>query len=186
MPIPIFNASGVLPPYTGESPADRASNSPYEVTMLEFATHFSTTPERTVLLQKLIAFRQELKAIGITAGFQLVDGSFVEDSENNFRQKSPADIDLVTFAFLPVGPHDIDQFVNRNIRLFVPTHTKEDFSCDAYFVDLNKDPRLVVEDTMYWYGLFSHQRATNLWKGMIQIPLMSNDQEWSAPNVATA
>ena len=30
---------------------------------------------------------------------------------------------------------------------------------------------------MYWYGLFSHQRETFLWKGLLRIELMSDDEQ---------
>jgi len=33
-----------------------------------------------------------------------------------------------------------------------------------------------VKDTSYWYGLFSHQRETAVWKGMIELPLASDDE----------
>ena len=43
-----------------------------------------------------------------------------------------------------------------------------------FFVDLAKDSRLIVADTIYWGGLFSHQRDTFMWKGMLQISLDTN------------
>lgn len=54
---------------------------------------------------------------------------------------------------------------------------KEVYKCDSYFVDLSKDARYIVEDTMYFYGLFSHQRSTFMWKGLVKVPMRSDDDE---------
>ena len=32
-------------------------------------------------------------------------------------------------------------------------------------------PAYLIDQTKYWFGLFSHQRDTFLWKGMLEIPL---------------
>ena len=64
-----------------------------------------------------------------------------------------------------------------NIDLFDPMKTKATFGCDAYFVSLDIPPHLLVADTMYWHGLFSHQRVTSLWKGLIQVSLASDDDD---------
>ena len=61
------------------------------------------------------------------------------------------------------------------MSLLDPEQAKTVFMCDAYFVDLLKPPELLVDDTRYWFGLFSHQRETALWKGMLQVPLCSDD-----------
>ncbi len=65
-------------------------------------------------------------------------------------------------------------------ELFDPRVTKKRYLCDAYFVDLDKRSEVIVDDTRYWFGLFSHQRDTSLWKGMLKIPLCSDDAEASA------
>jgi hypothetical protein len=126
------------------------------------------------LIQGLLNYRAALRAVGITSGFQILDGSFTEDCEST-RGRPPSDIDLATFAYLPVGPVETLNFMNENITLFSPAAAKATYSCDAYFVDLAKDSRLIVEDTFYWYGLFSHQKETYTWKGVLRIPLMSDD-----------
>lgn len=172
--IPAFNVSGVLPPYCGADPANPSQVSPYEVSMSEFADHFGTSTERIAILKGLLDYRARLLQAGITSGFQLIDGSYVEDCET-IRKRAPADVDLVTFAHLPVLPKELNAFLVANRTLFDPQQAKAIYKCDAYFVDLGKDARLVVEDTMYWFGLFSHQRVSNLWKGMIRIPLLSDD-----------
>lgn len=174
--IPAFSTSHVLPPYGGDDPGERDLSSPYETTLSEIYERFGHTPERIQLIKGLINYRRALREVGITSGYQLIDGSFTENCESH-RGRPPSDVDLITFAYLPVHGPERSPFVHANRHLFDQGLTKDAFRCDAYFVDLSKDPRLVVDDTCYWYGLFSHQRDTFLWKGMLSIPLMSDDDD---------
>ena len=176
--IPAFNASMVLPPFVGDNPGIRASMSPYKVQIFDVVKRFATSAERVALLIGLLSYRKALRQCGVVDGFQWLDGSFVEDVER-VRNRAPADIDLVTFASRPAGSEgpDMQQWITSNGALFDPSQTKENFRCDAFFVDLRKRPDLLVQDTSYWFGLFSHQRATSLWKGMIQVPMQSNDDD---------
>lgn len=170
--IPSFDHSGVIPPFTID-PTNRAG-SPYTTDLCTLIRSLGGTVERRALIQGLLHYRAALRTVGITSGFQLLDGSFTEDCEKS-RGRPPNDIDLVTFAYLPVGPQEAKAFGLANIGLFTPAATKATYSCDAYFIDLAKDARLIVEDTFYWYGLFSHQKSTYTWKGMLRIPLMADD-----------
>lgn len=168
----------VLPPYTGSDPTVPATMSPYSATMHEFSLQFATSPARVAILEGLLNYRAALRNVGIVNAFQWLDGSFVEDVEQA-RGRPPADIDVVTFG---VCPRFADQAALRvwmaaNQRLLDPRQAKQHYSCDAYVVDLGKRPDLLVNDTRYWFGLFSHQRATALWKGMVQVPLVSNDDQ---------
>lgn len=186
MPIPPFTTSGVLPPFVGDTPTGPAQMAPFAVAFSEMANRFGTTPKRWALLQGLAAYRAALRATGIPAGFQWIDGSFLEDAET-LRGRPPADIDLVTFAALPPGlaPRD---FRDRHADLLDTRLAKPRFVCDAYFVDLGlgaRRPDLLVMQTRYWYGLFSHQRASSLWKGMLQIDLFSDDEAVMIHELAT-
>ncbi|MBE2295247.1 MAG: hypothetical protein IAF00_09855 [Phycisphaerales bacterium] len=173
--IPAFNLSGVLPPFLGPSPTGRTEMSPYAVSMVEVVKHFATSHERIHILTGLLDFRAALRAVGIVDGFQWLDGSFVEDVEK-MRNRAPADVDIVTFAHRPTAsPDEWRRLVSDHLYLFDPRITKAQYHCDAYFVDLDKKPFLVVDDTRYWFGLFSHQRVTSLWKGMLSVPLQSDD-----------
>lgn len=175
--LPEFNASGVLPPFVGENPGmERNLASPYETTMRGFVNQFGQSPSRRNILRRLLAYRQALRNIGITTGFQMFDGSFVEDCER-LRARSPSDLDVVTFSHLPVLPHQVTEFAQQNAALFDRDTVKEEYCCDSFFIDLTKDARYVVADTMYWYGLFSHQRDTFMWKGLVTVPLMSDDAD---------
>lgn len=176
--IPELNQSGVLPPFIPEQgPTDPAGMAPYRSTITEFVSRYAQSPERITILRGLLEYRQKLRAIGITQGFQWLDGSFVENVELNLG-RPPADVDLVTFAMRPTTDLEIWKgIVNGNKELFLPNESKERFKCDAYFVDLNTHPIHVVSNTRYWFGLFSHQRESYLWKGMVEVPIVCADEE---------
>jgi len=67
------------------------------------------------------------------------------------------------------------EFANKNVELFNPMMAKAKYKCDAYYIDLNKTSHLLVQDASYFNGLFSHQRDTGVWKGMLRIDLISDD-----------
>lgn len=173
--IPSFSGSGALPPFLGESAVDRWAASPYETTALAVAQRFGTTNERIVILRGWLSYRSALRRVGIVAGLQWIDGSFVEDVEAT-RGRPPGDMDIVTFAERPM--EDIDEsftLMDQHPEIFDPETAKSTFHTDAYFIDLRKPPSLIVRDTAYFFGLFSHQRATALWKGMLHVALDSDD-----------
>ncbi len=178
--IPELNQSGVLPPFIPEyGPTDSAGMAPYQTTILEFVQRYSQSNERVEILKGLLAYREQLRNIGVTDGFHWIDGSFVENIEEN-QGRPPSDIDLVTFAFRPAENHDQAKwkaFVNQNKEIFTPELSKDKFICDAYYVDLSIHPVHIVNSTKYWFGLFSHQRDSYLWKGMVEIPILCNDDE---------
>jgi hypothetical protein len=49
--------------------------------------------------------------------------------------------------------------------------TKTRFHVDHILVRLDLAPERLVDDVRYWFGLFSHRRGDDVWKGMLQIPL---------------
>jgi hypothetical protein len=143
--------------------------------MVELVRRFATSPERAQILEGLLNYRDALRSIGVTSGYQWIDGSFVEDVETT-RGRPPGDVDLVTVAHRPISDDAAWRaLVVGNLHVFDPAVSKVRFKSDAYYIDLNKPPRLVVEDTVYFFGLFSHQKATFLWKGVLRIPLISDD-----------
>lgn len=145
--------------------------------MTEVVSRFGTSQERVDIIRGLLAFREALRGLGITDGVQWLDGSFVENCEQ-VRNRPPGDLDIVTIANRP-AQHAADwvTFIQSNSELFDPHATKARYRCDAYFVDLGKKPELIVSDIAYWFGLFSHQRVTALWKGMLAVPLRSDDAD---------
>jgi len=176
--IPNFEESGVLPPFIGACPTKSANQAPYKVSLEAFVEHFATSKERIEILIGFLKYRYDLRCLGIKNGFQWLDGSFVENVEKT-RGRAPNDIDLVTFAHRPVGfiLDDWKNFVEANIGLFSPEMAKASYKCDAYFVDLDLPTKAIVSHTKYWFGLFSHQRETSLWKGMLEIDLSYNETD---------
>lgn len=178
--IPEFNLSGVLPPFlSGDSPVNPNAVAPYRVSLLHLAHRFAINDERKKILLGLISYRTALRAEGIISGFQWLDGSFVENSEKT-RGRPPKDIDIITFSYRPEGYNGIDEwqkFVNSRADLFDPEQSKQDYLCDAYFVDLQSHPIYLVNQTKYWFGLFSHQRETLQWKGLLEVPLDEDDSD---------
>lgn len=153
--------------------------SPYKVELAEFVERYGGTEKRREILQGLLAYRDALRAVGINTGFQWLDGSFVEDCETN-RGRPPGDIDIITFSVRPRRYADSvswRQFIRSRPDLFDPETSKEQYKCDAYFVDLGVNPVHLVAQTSYWFGLFSHQRDTYLWKGMIEVPFSGDDSD---------
>ena len=178
--IPSWNLSGVLPPFVGSD--STSPGSPYWTTTEELAQRFAHSPARRMIFQGFLKYRQVLLGVGVHDAFQWLDGSFLEDVER-VQNRIPQDIDLVTFGHLPGSPLDVAgkiAFRNGHLDLFEPVRTKARYLCDAYFVDLSLPPRKLVDRSKYWSGLFSHRRATYLWKGMVALDLASHDSAPSA------
>ena len=175
--IPDFNHSHVLPPFLGQSHSS-ATASPYEVGATEFVARFATSSERVALLTGLFRYRAALRAVGFVDGFQWLDGSFVENVEQ-FRGRVPEDIDVVTFVHPPAGKpaHEIAGMMRLYPELFNRQQCREQFGCDTFLVRLNVPAHRLVRETTYWHGFFSHRRDDQVWKGLVQMPLASDDDE---------
>ncbi|UZN50988.1 hypothetical protein KZ686_21615 [Cupriavidus cauae] len=175
--IPAFTPSGVLPPFVGDSPARRGSMSPYQVGIEDVARRFAKSPARKTIFRGLLAYRKALRDIGLTQGFQWLDGSFVEDVESA-RMRPPGDIDVVTFVERPKEARDNAEwnlFQQEHLDLLIPATVKARYHCEAFLMDLQSPGSLLVDDTRYWFGLFSHQRNSYHWKGMLQVGLVDDD-----------
>ncbi|MDQ2730831.1 MAG: hypothetical protein M3Y56_04165 [Armatimonadota bacterium] len=142
--------------------------SPYPSTVAEFVTHFGTSDNRKQILSGWIKHRQELRKIGIRKGMQWLDGSFVEDKE-------PHDLDVVSFSYRPSGKRrtaTFHGFATSHINLlFDRPQIKATDMLDFLFVDLDMSSEGLVAATAYWLHLFSHQRSTFSWKGIVQVRL---------------
>lgn len=169
MPIPRrWTISGVVPPVNLFKPLD-PDRSPYRATLLEFVQRFGTTPQRRVLLDGLLRFRAVLHGAGLVCGFQWLGGSFLEDVER-FGKRPPNDLDLVTFFELPPDTTQL-ALANAAPRLFDRAQMKAAYHVDAFYEDLGMSTRRAVDQSAYWYGLYSHRRKTMAWKGFVQIEL---------------
>jgi hypothetical protein len=171
MEIPTFNHRGIVPPFM-DTPTD-AARSPYQVRLIDAISRFSTSPERRSILDGFLKYRTALHASGVTIGFQWINGSFLENIEL-LDQRSPRDIDVVSFFQLPVGMNEQD-FVSHHGELFKPSDTKEKYSVDAYAVLLEKPTKFLVQQTAYWYSLLAHRRDTFEWKGFVEISLAPDE-----------
>jgi hypothetical protein len=55
--------------------------SPYVTDLCTVVNTLGTTAERRALISGLLDYREALRAVGVTSGFQLLDGSFTEECE---------------------------------------------------------------------------------------------------------
>ena len=102
MVLPSFDMGGVLPPFLGTEPGSIASQSPYHATTDELVFRFGTSSHRNALLRGLLNFRAAWQNEGIVAGFQWIDGSFVENKEL-IKGVPPGDVDVITVFQRPSG-----------------------------------------------------------------------------------
>ena len=181
-PLLEWSADGLL---LGNDPSAPVSltRSPYRVSLLDFVRRFGFTVERRRLLRAVLAYRGRLHSSGIVAGFQWVDGSFVEDVERT-REKGPGDIDVVNFMHVP-GVGGEEQFYEQHPGLFDRSTLRQDFDVDAYNVAMDPlEPATVafaIDNAVYWYSVWSHTEDSR-GKGYIQLSLDVADdglaKEW--------
>ena len=173
--IPDWNSQGVVSPVDPHDPTS-PNRSPYVVSLVEFVRKFSITPERIGILRGFLEYRAALHTIELTEGFQWLDGSFLEHKERRLA-KPPGDIDVVTFFQLPPSTSE-SELVERDFSLFDPAqheNLKIRFGVDSNFQPLYVPVERLVKGSNYWYGLWSHQRETLIWKGFCQVPLAPSE-----------
>jgi hypothetical protein len=180
--IPSWTAGGVLPP-TNPASATSTHRSPYKVNLTDLVLHFNTSKTRGAILVGFLDFRAALHAVGLTDGFQWLDGSFLEDIETT-EDRAPKDLDLVTFYHLPPGQTQQSLFA-ANPQLFTRDQTKHTYLMDAFFVQLDSGaPEALVGESAYWYSLWSHRRDER-WKGFLQIDLAPDEDKVARANLAS-
>jgi hypothetical protein len=168
--IPNWNLAGVIPPIRPGVEGHSPDRSPYRVDIVSFVNFFAFNAKRIEILDGFLRYRKELYAIGITSGFQWVDGSFSQHVELT-DLRSPNDIDVVTFFHTPNGESQIE-FMPKCEYFFTPDETKRDFFVDAYPIILGHEMNASrIRSISYWYSMWSHRTKDNLWKGFCEIPL---------------
>lgn len=167
MPIPAWNHVGVIPPINAMAPTD-VDRSPYRASLLEVVQRFGHSPSRLDILAGLLAYRKALHAVGLTRGFQWLDGSFLEQVEL-LEQRPPRDVDVVTFFEL-APPATQESVFLEDPNLFDQERVKHSYHVDAYLVDLANAPRELVNLSAYWYSMWAHRRSDQ-WKGFVQVEL---------------
>lgn len=169
--IPAWNQQGLLPPIEVLNPTS-VERSPYRVVLTDVMLRFAISPERRQILRGWLGYRAALHDMGLTDGFQWLDGSFMEQVET-LENRPPRDMDVVTFLNLPAD--------------FAPTQqqasaldnqaAKQEYRVDSYFVELNLPANELVERSAYWYSIWSHRR-NQVWKGYLEVDLNpSYDQQ---------
>lgn len=183
MPVPAFDGRGLLPPYLGATSAAPGLRSPYPSLMTELVATLGSTPERCNLLYSLILYRSLLHSFGYVDGIQFIDGSFVEDIETR-ESRDPRDIDIFSFLIRPAQYHGNDplwqstgfpqwvgEIVNQSLN-------KQRYQLDTYAITVDQaGPLQLMNETIYWYSLFSHKRVTQEWKGFLAVPLNASDDQ---------
>jgi hypothetical protein len=174
--IPAWNALGLLPPIDSELPTS-PERSPYPVKLLDVVMRFSTSPERRSVLTGFLDYRAALHQIGICAGFQWLDGSFLEDVET-LERRAPRDMDVVTFMHTPAS------YAAADLAALDHDGVKARFQVDAFLVELDEVALgELVFYSAYWYSMWSHRR-NQAWKGFLQIDLAASDdaqaRQWLA------
>lgn len=167
--IPDWTTSGIIPPIRPGEKGHSPLRSPYKTTLLEVIDRFGTSSARLAILEGYLNFRAALHGVGLSSGVQWLDGSFVEDKETR-AGAAPADIDVVTFSYLPAGKTQEDVLA-LNPSLFDHTQVKATYKVDGYFQILGKlsDERF-VRQTSYWNSMWSHTRHQE-WKGFLEVDL---------------
>ena len=177
--IPAWNASGVLPPINLIDPTS-PERSPYSVSLSDFVLRFGTSAKRRQILNGFLQYRRRLHAAGLTAGFQWLDGSFMESIETT-ETRDPKDLDVVTFYTLPVGVTQQQLFM-ANPDLFNLGFLKATYFVDAYVVSLGSRATILVQQSAYWYSMWSHRRDAT-WKGFLQVDLDPVEDTLAALNL---
>lgn len=179
--IPEFNHQGLIPPFDVNKPTDY-NRSPYLVSLSEMIHRLSIGnadldyQKRLSILEGFLNYRGFLHSIGLTTGFQWINGSFVTNKEL-ICKAPPNDIDVVTIFMLPQGETQASYY-NKNKSVFDLKNIKTQYFVDANYVCIapsNMNLQLMIEQTNYWHGLWSHHKQTLQWKGYLQVDLMSSE-----------
>ena len=168
MSIPSWDPNRVLPPIRPNTPLEKQldpiNRSPYAAPLEEVVKRFATTLDRVALFQNFLRYRSALHWWGITAGFQWINGSFVENVEEGSEPRSPEDIDVVTFYY---GTEDN----TLHLQLLDPALTRVRYRVEGYGIELGT-PLSVAKAVLigHLHGIWSH-RADGVCKGFVQVDL---------------
>lgn len=175
--IPEWNLHGVLPQIVVN--ATEEIRSPYRVSLPDVVLRFGNYRDRWLILNGFMRFRQRLHALGLTSGYQWLDGSFVEDTEV-LLGRQPRDIDVVTFYSEPSGQTQ-QELVAAHPDIFSFDHAhadarKKEFLVDSFMISLSGDPSYVQEQTCMWHDTWSRRR-NGVRKGYVRVDLDPTDDQ---------
>jgi uncharacterized protein DUF6932 len=140
---------------------------PFRATIAEVVQRWGTTVPRRDILIGLLELREALRSLGVINGFQWLNGSFTEQCEA-LRGRAPNDIDVITFLDPP--PHPPPPLPVLTI-LQDHDQTKTRYKVDHIMINLRTPAVGIVDQTRFWFGLFTHRRSDDVWKGIVQISL---------------
>jgi len=180
--IPAWNLQGVIPPVRPGAAGGDPDRSPYKVPLHVFVDGMANSAERLAIADGLLQFRSQIHGLGITTGFQWLDGSFMENVEVT-EGRPPRDVDVVTFFEIPAGETEAS-LVAKNPQLFDHAHVKSAYGVDSYW-DVLGIPMsaATVQKVSYWHSMWSHRRD-GIWKGFVQVDLDSGQDPLAAQAVA--
>lgn len=169
MLIPDWNEKGLISPVQEGAPGHSSKRSPYSVDLVSFVNRFAISEERCRIVEGFLKYRKALHNIGMIKGFQWLDGSFLENIEQN-ENRAPKDIDIVTFFEIPSDANQ-KKLASSHPDIFISSKAKEKYFVDTYFFEIGKPITAIdVKLISYWYSMWSHRRD-DVWKGFIQIDL---------------
>ena len=180
--IPAWNLQGVIPPIRPGAAGSDPDRSPYKVPLHVFVDGMANSAERLAIADGLLRFRNQIHELGITSGFQWLDGSFMENVEVT-EGRSPRDVDVVTFFEIPAGETQAS-LVAKNPQLFDHAHVKSAYRVDSYW-DILGVPMsaAAIQKVSYWHSMWSHRRD-GIWKGFVQVDLDAGQDSLAAQAVA--
>lgn len=164
--IPKWGANGVLPPVLSGGVIGIDIRSPYETDTVKLVERFATSKERCQILLGLLEYRKALYQSEITAGFQWLNGSFMEQVEM-LESRAPRDIDVV--SFLDLNNLNQEALLQVSGDLFDQQQVKDRYAVDAYFIQIGIAlDKGLTNRIAYWYSMWAHRR-NGVWKGFLQI-----------------
>lgn len=155
---------------------------PNVVSLTDYVLRFGDTSERRTIIEGFLRYRTALHAAGLVQGFQWLDGSFLEHVER-IEGRAPNDVDVVTFYRLPPGVTQ-RQLAASLGALLDPGLAKATYHVDGYLVGLGMEPARLVEQSVYWYSVWSHRRS-QLWKGFVQVDLADGEDAAATATLAS-
>ena len=181
--LPLHREDGTLPPHFGERMVLKHPCSPYPITLSDLIRLFGGDSHRQSLLQGLLDFRRDLRALGVKDGFHWLGGSFIEKSDH-----VPSDIDVVSFFVTPQAwgtEQAREALYEKHPDLFVKERTKARYHLDAYLIQLAMK-RDMFRYLALWNSLFGHDRHTLKWKGFVEIDMHTTDDDQAAGSLLRA
>jgi hypothetical protein len=172
--IPAFNTGGIIPPHLGDP--TQGDRSPYLTDSVELVQNLGFSAERRTILRGLLEYRKMLYDHSFTVGYQLINGSFVENCEY-IRGRAPGDVDVFSVLDWPQKYlNDVDLFQKEAVPFLsseaMGPQNKAKFKVDPYLVI---QPGMSLRDYFQAFShfvlLFSHQKGTDIWKGALSMAL---------------